>query len=799
MKDSRQIDAATDDPLIGQLFEGRFEMLSIIGEGGMGKVYKARHVHMDKFVAIKTLVSSALTDQKSFMRFKQESRAASSLGHPNIISIYDFGASVDGLAYLVMEFVEGKNLEEIILTQETMDLQRFLRIFSQVCSGMQHAHKRGFIHRDLKPSNLMVFDTEDDTDVVKILDFGLAKACSGDDKQNLTRTGMVMGSPPFMSPEQCRGEDLDNRSDIYSLGCVMFAALTGEVPLLGDNTMATLYKHISGQPSSMAEVAPHVLVPASLETLIMRTLEKQPGSRPQSMAELGEGIAVAIETYLKSGVSVSAHSSRTENGAASPPVIPGTNGAAEANPLPRVASLRGALQQSMLRPSAEPLSTNGALVQDSVSTTKFTQKPAVQAPTAVSNMVAPSGTDAKGRDTLRKLRSDTPSVDPSGPHKTNKGMVALVSMLAILAVGGLCWVQFATRQTAVKVPVSGNLSKPAAAKSESVSADSIASTATATATTSPSLATSASTTASMPSASNSVNKIAVSGIASRTSASRDVDTTARVVSSSRHVATTARTTSASRDVVTNAPAPSAARSVAAAGTNSASAVQQATMEARQFQVKARQAFDEGKLQLARDFSLKQLAREKIMYGAQSPSLLPTLGYIAGCARNARERQNISREIELAMTIFAGNNERASNSLNSCDFPFDSWHSLALAALDLGELSSSPQDRQRYYQWAQVFFEGARSSWSGPRGPAFFQMLRQYLLTSTRLRDVRRTGMLQSELRQNHQYQQRAGHPPLRQPVQGTDPNAGAISPNDFDRAQPEPMDPRQRRWRRRFN
>jgi eukaryotic-like serine/threonine-protein kinase len=186
-----------------------------------------------------------------------------------------------------MEYVEGKTLESIILTEEPMTLQRFQRIFSQVCSGMQHAHKKGFIHRDLKPSNLMVYDTEDDTDVVKILDFGLAKACHGDDKQqNLTRTGMVMGSPPFMSPEQCRGEELDYRSDIYSLGCVMFAALTGEVPLLGDNTMATLYKHISGVPLSISEVAPHLVIPASLETVIMRTLEKFPDDRPQSMEEL---------------------------------------------------------------------------------------------------------------------------------------------------------------------------------------------------------------------------------------------------------------------------------------------------------------------------------------------------------------------------------------------------------------------------------------------------------------------------------------------------------------------------------
>lgn len=285
------------DPLVGQTFEGRFQILSVLGQGGMGMVYKARHVHMDKLVAIKTLVPAAVSDDKSFLRFEQEARAASNLQHPNIISIFDFGRSADGTAYLVMEFLEGKTLEAELIEQiELISLARFERIFTQVCSGMQHAHKKGVIHRDIKPSNLMLLDTEEGKDVVKIVDFGLAKLHSRDKaEQHLTQTGMVMGSPPFMSPEQCRGDELDPRTDIYSLGCVMYAALTGQVPHMGNNSMATIYKHISDVPLPISEVLGATNVPPRLEELVMRTLAKHKDDRPQSMEDLGKSITAAIQ------------------------------------------------------------------------------------------------------------------------------------------------------------------------------------------------------------------------------------------------------------------------------------------------------------------------------------------------------------------------------------------------------------------------------------------------------------------------------------------------------------------------
>jgi serine/threonine-protein kinase len=278
------------DPLVGQIFEDRYKILSILGEGGMGTVYKATHVHMDKLLAIKTLIAGAVNDDKSFERFRKEAKAAASLNHINTISVSDFGRSKDGIAFLVMEFLDGKTLEDVLLElDEPLSLQRFQRIFTQICAGMEHAHKKGIVHRDLKPSNLMIIDSDDEEDLVKIVDFGLAKFCE-EEGEKLTKTGVVIGSPQFMSPEQCCGDQLDIRSDIYSLGCIMYLALAGQVPLKGANNRSTISKHVSVLPTPISQLAPQVKIPAQLDLLIMQTLEKDPAKRPQSMAELGRRI-----------------------------------------------------------------------------------------------------------------------------------------------------------------------------------------------------------------------------------------------------------------------------------------------------------------------------------------------------------------------------------------------------------------------------------------------------------------------------------------------------------------------------
>lgn len=280
--------------MAGETFEGRFQILSVLGQGGVGVVYKAKHMHMDKTVAIKMLLPAVVSDAASFKRFEQEARTASNLNHPNIISVFDFGKSVDGSAYLVMEFLSGNSLDDLIKQNRRIDTDLFLQIFSQACDGLQHAHKHGVMHRDLKPSNIMLIEREDAQNVVKIVDFGLAKLTAADSEQNLTHSGSVMGTPLYMSPEQCQGAQLDHRTDIYSLGCVMYTALTGRVPIIGDNAMNTMFRHISEAPAPLSLMAPDVPLPAGLEQAVMKALQKDPNARQQSMNELRNEITEAI-------------------------------------------------------------------------------------------------------------------------------------------------------------------------------------------------------------------------------------------------------------------------------------------------------------------------------------------------------------------------------------------------------------------------------------------------------------------------------------------------------------------------
>jgi serine/threonine protein kinase len=288
------------DDLIGQVFEGRFQILSVLGKGGAGVVYKAKQMHVDRLVAIKMLVAAVGSDDQSLLRFEQEAKASAALEHSNIITIYDFGWSAAGHAYLVMEYLRGDSLDQILRLQGRLDTDRFLQIFSQICDGLQHAHARGIVHRDIKPSNIMIVERDNAPNLAKIVDFGLAKLTSQEAELHLTQSGIAMGTPLFMSPEQCRGAEIDRRSDIYSLGCVMYSALMGDVPHKGDSALNTLYKHLAETPQSFDAMAPDHNLPPRLEQAIFKALEKDPSARQQSMSELKNDITDAIYNRILS-------------------------------------------------------------------------------------------------------------------------------------------------------------------------------------------------------------------------------------------------------------------------------------------------------------------------------------------------------------------------------------------------------------------------------------------------------------------------------------------------------------------
>ncbi|MDR3616816.1 MAG: tetratricopeptide repeat protein [Candidatus Obscuribacterales bacterium] len=270
---------------IGTIFAEKFEILSLLGQGGMSVVYKARHTLTDRIVAIKLLSSY---DMPSLKRFQQEAKLACTLNHPYVISVFDFGVSADGQPFLVMDYLEGITLAESIKKDGAMAVGRALGFFIQGCDALAYAHRREVLHRDLKPGNFMITRDHEDHEVLKLVDFGIAKHLSPDaEALDLTRTGEVFGSPLYMSPEQCLGRKLDARADIYSMGCVMYEVLTGVPPLVGANAIDTLHKHINEDPEpfSDARSLPEN-VPPHLENIIFKALSREIESRYQTMQEM---------------------------------------------------------------------------------------------------------------------------------------------------------------------------------------------------------------------------------------------------------------------------------------------------------------------------------------------------------------------------------------------------------------------------------------------------------------------------------------------------------------------------------
>lgn len=280
----------------GMLFAEKYRIIDVVGRGGMGIVYKAEHILINRTVALKTLSGDNI-DSKSAARFQREASAAAALTHANLVAVHDFGI-VNGVVYMIMDFIEGRTLAEEIAEVNHLTLSRFLDIFSQACAGLAHAHSLGVIHRDIKCGNIMLTQRKDGQNVVKVVDFGLAKVIrpiTQPDWENLSSTGTVLGSPAYMSPEQCRGREVDARSDIYSLGCVMYQAISGQLPLWGNDVFEIMSNHVKTKPSRLCEAYPHLKIEPKIDNLILSMLEKEPGRRPQSMDAVAE-VLTAVQT-----------------------------------------------------------------------------------------------------------------------------------------------------------------------------------------------------------------------------------------------------------------------------------------------------------------------------------------------------------------------------------------------------------------------------------------------------------------------------------------------------------------------
>ena len=288
--------AAPTTSLVGQVIADRYHVTKKLGEGGMGQVYLAEHVKMGRESAIKVMSPSMMHDPDSVARFKREAANASRISHPNVCAVYDFGETPDGLIYLAMEYVKGEALTDLLAREGALPVVRASAIFRQTADALQAAHDLGIVHRDLKPDNIMIARGRDGSDQVKVVDFGIAKAVGGDETgQKVTKTGLVVGTPEFMSPEQLSGDRVDGRSDLYSLALVYFRMLTGHLPFQADTVQETMIKRLTDEPAKLSTTRPDLSFPAGLQSVLDTALVRTPGERYQSVAKFAEDVTGAVQ------------------------------------------------------------------------------------------------------------------------------------------------------------------------------------------------------------------------------------------------------------------------------------------------------------------------------------------------------------------------------------------------------------------------------------------------------------------------------------------------------------------------
>jgi serine/threonine-protein kinase len=279
------------DPLLGSTLAGRYLILRRIGEGGMGAVYEGKHTVIGKRIAVKVLLEKFHAKSDFVARLLQEARLASSIGHENIVDVTDFGTTDDGRSFVIMEFLDGEALAQLVMRDAPLPVERSLRIARQVASALGAAHAKGIYHRDVKPENVYLV-RRGDADFVKVVDFGISKAVKqggdeGGESYRLTHTGLLLGTPLYMSPEQARGdENLDHRVDIWALGVLLYECLTGEVPFRANNYLGIISQVLTHDAAPPSRLRPELGIPSAVEAVVMRAMEKNRDRRYQEMADL---------------------------------------------------------------------------------------------------------------------------------------------------------------------------------------------------------------------------------------------------------------------------------------------------------------------------------------------------------------------------------------------------------------------------------------------------------------------------------------------------------------------------------
>ncbi|WP_058866410.1 serine/threonine-protein kinase [Chloracidobacterium thermophilum] len=449
---------ASQSSLIGNIIDNKVRLEAILGQGGMGAVYRGRHLLLERTVAVKVLRPEILTVEGSLERFFREARTAAATEHPNIVTVYDFGKLPDGGAYLILEFVEGKGLRHILLEQGALPPSLALPILREVCAGVEFAHRRNIIHRDLKPDNIMLKRRDDGSATVKVLDFGLAKTVEeAETSSSITRTGELVGTPAYMSPEHCSGEDLDARSDLYSLAVIAYEMLVGQPPFRG-RVAAILTAQIQKPPTPLREVNPDL--PPALEEAVLAALAKKPSDRPDSVAEWWNRLEAAYAAAY---------------GAKPSPVIPlslptpmpfkaptdDSTLASEASPAQK-ATLQGSSLQPVPATQGEktvgignPVRTDGQASSAAGVSSPLSQAPATPTPRVGTGTLA-IGAASTPAPEMVTVQTVTTAKAPEVRSKTGQRLGIVGGIAAVLVIGGLA----ATSWMRSAAPVTPPVEKP---------------------------------------------------------------------------------------------------------------------------------------------------------------------------------------------------------------------------------------------------------------------------------------------------------------------------------------------------
>lgn len=389
--------------MVGKTIAGRFKITSLLGFGGMGAVYEAEQRNMRRSIALKVIPAH---DPTTTARFKREAMTISQLHHPNTVTVFDYGETDNGVLYLAMEMLSGQNLGDKIKSRGSLTPNEAVHIATQVCRSLSEAHRAKIVHRDIKPDNIFLIRVDDDPNFVKVLDFGIAKIVQGEDNVELTGAGRIIGTPKYMSPEQILGETVDQRSDIYSLGCIVFEMICGTPPFQDSNTTKLMIAHAQQAPPTFSERLPNdalAKIPGPLEQVVRRALAKSPADRYRDTDEFRDALETALEA-TNSAIRISEI----------------TAGSTQVQPAVPVNTNPGARSNSAITDSSD------MLAQHSSQTLNRLKPP----PTS-----KPKGSNAPRAQVAAKPPSQSMAT-PESPSSSKKGPLIAI-LVALLLIGGL--------------------------------------------------------------------------------------------------------------------------------------------------------------------------------------------------------------------------------------------------------------------------------------------------------------------------------------------------------------------------